>query len=413
MRLFRRELPNTPEKINVFVVELSLAAAAVFIPFSAIGSNIAFLCFFVAALTYYFRYGKNVARPQLTIVLLPSLILAAYLLSFINSENIKRALTTLELGSFFLMIPLSVWLTASVIRNGIAERTLKIFFWSILILCCLSYLNIVIRSGRFFPGDEEVPFTYFEYFSRYSFSWFINGLHPTYLSIYILFAVVILAVHMEFSWWAKILIGCLFAFFLLILSAKNQLVIFCLLIAVIVWHQIKFKPLHKVILALAILCVFLGAAALNRQIVYRFTTEAKTSNGGDRFFLWNIGVDIISQNPIIGVGIGDRNDVVNARLGERGYLNGLNLHNQFLDYMMAMGIPGVAVLLFVLGYPYFARVDLTFGLFLVIITISLTTESLLYRQWGAHFFLLFYSLLAIISNFSGTKGLHAPQTQIS
>ena len=386
-------------------IKLSLFVAIISLPFSAIITNVSLLTWCGLSLLNAVTNEKNKRGKDLSIAFLPVTILIVYLISFLYSSNLRRAVSTLELGMFFLVVPLSVHYSSSILDSGARVKGLKIFFWTIFVACAVAYVSIVVRSGKLFPDADTAEFTYHDDFSRYAFSYFLNDLHPTYLAIFIVFAFIVLIEYIALAPWLKWIFAACLLFFLLILSSKSQIIIFAIILVMVVWHKVNLRRRLKVLLAIGVLALFVLLLSFNRQVVYRFTTEMQSATGTDRLVMWRVGRDIIADHPLLGVGIGDRNDVVNERLTERRDLAGLNLHNQYIDYMIALGIPGLIALLIVLFYPITVQPGLAFKLFLMLIGFSLLTESLLYRQWGVHFFVIFYCLLGSQHplRFSSTK----------
>ena len=108
----------------------------------------------------------------------------------------------------------------------------------------------------------------------------------------------------------------------------------------------------------------------------------------------------IGENGALGVGIGDKDDVLGEIYEESGKEYAIkaqyNSHNIYLDAMLTMGIPGIVLLLLLLGVTAaiawkqreFVLLSLLFsfafcGLF----------EALLNRQMGIMFLGLFWMIL--------------------
>jgi O-antigen ligase len=114
---------------------------------------------------------------------------------------------------------------------------------------------------------------------------------------------------------------------------------------------------------------------------------------GERLILWDAGKEIVMEHPVLGVGLGDTDDEVNKILirDKNENLFNYNLHNQYIDYWVTFGTVGLLAFLFILLTPL-RHPDILFRIFILIIGVSLLTESMLLRQKGLVFFLLFYGL---------------------
>jgi O-antigen ligase len=372
-------------------LQISLCVAVISMPIHTLICNLALVLSFVLSLIIFLREKKF----YLVISGLPIIIFIFYVLSITYSENLSWAVRALELGSSFLFIPLIFCFAKFVFTSKFIERLLSLFLASVLLVCTISYVRIVVMTGEFFPSNAIREFTYHEAFSRYAFSEFI-GIHPTYLSMYILFAVVVLFTKTRISNILIFALVAIFAMFLFILSSKNQMIVFLILIVVLFWRHLKFSAAIKggVIIAILSLLGFLGGT--NNQIKYRFSSELVNGNG-DRIDLLRSAKEVIAEHWFIGVGIGDRNDEMNKKLikRERTDLINYNAHNQFLDYMLTFGALGLIGLLTIFFIPINKEMDNTFALFLLIIACASLTESIFFRQKGLSFFLFFYGLLGV------------------
>ncbi len=81
-----------------------------------------------------------------------------------------------------------------------------------------------------------------------------------------------------------------------------------------------------------------------------------------------------------------------------------NFHNQYLQTLAAIGFFGLILFCYILFAPFVLSIrnqDYFFALFLVIVSLSFLTESMLERQAGTSFFPFFYSIF--ISGFNQSK----------
>jgi len=141
------------------------------------------------------------------------------------------------------------------------------------------------------------------------------------------------------------------------------------------------------------------------QIVWEISSYFKGAipNGHSltmRFEFWRAAVNIIKENPIFGVGVGDVN---NAMVERYDIMNSpldawwkLRAHNQYLSIAVASGIIGLLFFLIVLIYPFFVNIRshrYLYIVFFIISTVSMMTEDLLETQAGVTFFIFFWTVL--------------------
>jgi len=117
---------------------------------------------------------------------------------------------------------------------------------------------------------------------------------------------------------------------------------------------------------------------------------------------WYNSMNLIKERPLFGVGL-NSTEILAEEHRKQGFMVEadvkLNAHNQYLETQMTFGIPGTIILLWMLLTPLIRRKslwnpDLVLP-FTIIVTISMIFESILVRQWGIMFFVLFYCILTI------------------
>ncbi len=120
-----------------------------------------------------------------------------------------------------------------------------------------------------------------------------------------------------------------------------------------------------------------------------------------RYLVYSSAWDIINSQPWYGMGTGDFQDELDKIYEERGYkfahARHLNTHNQFLQSWIALGIPGITLILgiFIVMFQQALknRDWLYVGFTTIFLVISLT-ESSLYMQAGVVYFSFFAVLFA-------------------
>jgi hypothetical protein len=135
---------------------------------------------------------------------------------------------------------------------------------------------------------------------------------------------------------------------------------------------------------------------------YKRTDVAANHSVTMRLEYWKTGLNIVKENWLFGVGIGD----VEKAYQEQYKKDQSNLpaenrrksHNQFLYFTIALGIIGLIWFLFYLFYPayYLNKFDDQLYLFFFIIAfMSFLTEDTLRTQIGVSFFAFFNTLILL------------------
>jgi O-antigen ligase len=339
---------------------------------------------------------------------LPLVMFAICTLSVIYAANTKAAFHFLELHASWFFIPFIFVFSASLITVEFRRVVFVSFAISVLLLCIYTYVGTVVDSGKFGPASG--PFNYNDPFGRILFSE-RAGIHPSYWSMYLIFAMVIVFHQLKMRNYIKFLIIMAMFPFMLILSAKNQIALFFLVLALIIWNYIHVSAKTKLIIIVVSITLLVGVGALNEQVRYRFVDEMHQTFG-ERLILWAAGKEIIMEQPVLGVGLGDTDDEVNKILlrDKHDNLFNYNLHNQYLDYWVTYGTIGLLVFLVVLLLPL-KHPDILFRIFILIVGISLLTEAMLLRQKGLVFFLVFYGLCGAGYSLSKKSQQNTPSFQ--
>ena len=116
--------------------------------------------------------------------------------------------------------------------------------------------------------------------------------------------------------------------------------------------------------------------------------------------IWSAANQVIAENLLIGVGIGDAKDVLLIEYEKRGMTGAmehkLNAHNEYYQVFVSLGLIGFILLLMTLLLPLysaFTSSNWIYILFLLIIILSFIPESMFETQAGVLFYAFFNSLL--------------------
>jgi len=279
-------------------------------------------------------------------------------------------------------------------------------------LAILSYLDASdYKSLNSDASDEWLSFSYVSLANGI-------GIHPTYFSLYLAFAITFLLFRMnEGKIWLRIvswvLIG-YFSFFIVLLSSRviiaGMLAIFC--IAIIQAMRTK-KTWDRALRLLFVVALSGGVLYVNPVSRYRnlqeipFTSLHIQSNNNYinsteiRASLWWLGLKASERvNVLWGTGTDDVYDEIKQVSDYYKITNSLESydpHNQFLFTFIGSGIIGLALLIALMSFALFSALvahDYLYATFIFLFSLLCITETALQLQKGIIFFAIFFSLLA-------------------
>ena len=121
-----------------------------------------------------------------------------------------------------------------------------------------------------------------------------------------------------------------------------------------------------------------------------------------RLVVWQTSCELAGDNLPFGTGTGDITDELCKRYEEKGYTyildKRLNCHNQYLQHLVGLGIPGLLALLVFVFLPLWEAIrqkDFAQGMWWVIVVGNLLVESMLETRAGSNFIPLMAALLLL------------------
>ena len=337
-------------------------------------------------------------RIQRMFRLLPLLFLTffvLYLIGMIYTEDIAMGWSVVERKLSFLIFPL-LFFTAERIHKEECRRSLDLF----LLGCTAASLYCLGCAGWDLANTGANHFFYKDLGAYLKF-------HPTYFAMYIGFCLFLVLRRIFFEWydirprlrWIYLGLVPYWAIFLVLLSARMQLLILALLLSIsLVFWMYQQRQLLKG-LTVAVGMAFLGGIFLVAvpSTSYRFTALVEKIRSGEtaniRIDIWRAAWPTVKGNWVKGLGTGDVQTgldqaytVVNL---EAALSKHLNAHNQYLQTTLALGFLGLSIWVFLLFQSFLAAYRTHFYLiqwFLWLFTLSCLTESMLETQRGILFF---------------------------
>jgi O-antigen ligase len=330
-------------------------------------------------------------------------------MALLYTENSAYGVKVLERNLVWFLIPLIIPLGLNFEKNTL-YKILRVFSIAIHILV---FGLVLLAIWKYIDTKDSLVF-YYDQLTE------VIHFHPVYLSVYLLFGMLILIdayrkKMIRIPWYFGILVILLDFVFLVLLSSKTVLLSFLLVFLILVFRELKSKK-QILTAVLGILLFVVGITQFsetkNRINDSLFSSwellDKETFLYNDpftgitlRLITWKFVMNkfIQHENALLGVGTGDATDYIDRvyidrNMDEAGYL-GFNLHNQYLEYFLKFGLIGLIYFGTILFLSFQKAIKDRNGLyfsFLVIFCIFSITESNLEVQRGIVFFVLINSL---------------------
>lgn len=386
---------------------------------------------FEKVLSKTFLLNKNVKELRYS-----SIFFFVLIITLTYSENFSEGLKYIQKALPFLIIPLVFYFKKNLSRNTtrnflyifISANFLFIlllykYFFSTFFIACyseMSLLPIHIKLEHLF----KFPFYKLLWCSERTIeaSFFV---HKVYNSMHLLFSIVstyFILKNYKVSIVIKfilIVLSLIFALMIINMVSLVNLFLFSVFIFFILLIEIrKLKVFWKIVASVLILFFGIFVISLfsldfvNREINWSLNNTIDNSIAAEpnssidgRILINSCTIQVIGNNPILGVGIGDvQKEQNNCYLDkavikseyEEFYERKLNAHNQYLTYYSAGGVILFIAFLFML-FNNIKQTVLAKNYFylwlLFIVCVNLLFESMFMRMYGILFFCLFQGLL--------------------
>lgn len=363
----------------------------------------------------FFSFFSFLKLNKLNILML--VFFGVILLSFSYSNNIPEGLKAVETKFSLLVFPIFLPFIFNP-HSRLKKQIISVFIFSGLIYILLSYFTATLS---YLNTGNTSEFFYEELGAKL---WMSNNFtHPTYFSFFynILFAILGLKlIHNAMSLWSKtfyVFSMSLVMIFILMLNSKFGILALVINgVVLLVFYMLNSK---KIIIPLTLMTGFMilvvVSVATITPLKNRFIeTYSKLSGQHDgesstdtRTKVWETTIELIKENPFIGVGAGDLRDELSKKYEEKGYQNlkehNYDSHQQFLQTYAELGIAGIATLFSLFLVLFIKSVkdknELLF-MFTLLLFFFGVVESMLERQAGIVVFAFFATLLFQYNPFS-------------
>lgn len=336
------------------------------------------------------------------------LFFALTALSYFYSDDQEEATRLIMVKLPFLVIPLLLW--GSGLSRSAAQTCLVVFVTGCAVAC---FILLGWAGLDYLLHGDPIVFVY-SHFSRF--------MHVSYFSLYLLVC---------FGWFFMLamenlvlfprmhyLLMILFAVCLTLISAKIMLLAFIGSSFLFAGYYIQQRKriLKSILLVIAMIGlpaslylfspntkdrVNLMAHDINERNTY--TPPQELGSTAIRIVIWRDALPDIRDHLPWGAGAGDVKNMLlenyKARNMEMAYERKLNMHNEYLQEIAALGIPGIGLFLLLLilpsvvCYPPHRFIGLFFSFSMLMVSLS---ESVFERQAGTIFFCLVGILFMIL-----------------
>jgi O-antigen ligase len=340
------------------------------------------------------------------------------LAGMLYSDNTEAGWRNIILRISLCLFPLVLLSPGELIRKRVNTLLWVFALCTLLFLfICLGYalyrsLNLQNGIWNFNPHPQDETWLNFFYGAEFAFLQ-----HPSYLSMSVIFSFFIstesfynrsLKKLFRFLWLAVSI--CLMVA-LYLLSSRAEILAAIIALPVYFIYKYRVKNIVKIgglliLIVLFFLFILIPVFKSNARFSYYFTDDQNKQLSSiiskeGRVEIWKSSLHIVRHNFIFGVGTGDIQDELNKEykkmsVNNEEIPNNLNAHNQYLEVLLENGFIGLMLFISIFGIMFYIAIkeaNLIYLMFIIIVLISFTFETMLNRLAGVSFFALFSFLL--------------------
>lgn len=339
-----------------------------------------------------------------------TLLFFPFALSLVYSDNISVGSKGLQHILPMIIFPLILFF----FMDGLTKKDMFNLFKVFFIGCFLHaiYLQYNFFQLELFNSFDEISF-YNMPFREAVLLLKYEALHPTYVSLWYCFAICIGFHHFKTSnsiVYRAIIVLAIALFLFTIVLLSSRIAILSLGFLAIFQLVLMKKNSLKLILGIVLLGVITFGITkvkfISSRIVDEFSQTKLAPPVGKRHNSINIRVgiykcalELIGENPILGVGIGDVQQELNSCYLQYNtdvyQMDEYNSHGYFLHAYLVGGFIAFMALLYM--FYFFSKIALDsmsflYGCFLIIVLSGMLFENILSRNHGILFFAIFNSI---------------------
>lgn len=369
------------------------------------------------SLIIFIKQPKGTPGSWRNVVLwIPVCFYLLHLAGLLWSDNLKFGIKDVEIKLSILLLP--ILLISGMAKQKFPVNRIMNFFT---IGCLINMILILIRAYIRYPVTGTNAFFYGEL------SWMF---HPGYLSMYYTLAlswVLVRTINTQSPVRYLTLISAivLLTIIITLLSSKVAMLVVLIIVIFFSFRTIRRKEFFgQHLLAIGVIPIVMVFTVLsilpykNRfaefteridQTIPQPTEQsaeqaavgrAEPGSSAVRLMVWKISLAAIGENLPFGTGTGDIKDVLVEKYRESNadvlLRVEVNPHNQYLQTTLALGLPGLLLLILIIWImvrAYLKSGDILVCCFVLIIALNAMVESILEVQAGVIFFAFMYSVL--------------------
>lgn len=385
-----------------------LLAFLLTLPFDRFYSTIVLISFLVHRLIYV---GNNsFANINRDVWILPSVFFVS-IFSAIYASSFTYALNVITKQLAILLFPLLL-ITVSSNLAKYRNRLLLGFAWGCAITVCYLFIDAfrVMVYNRMPLRSLLSPS-----FVHHNFSLPID-VHATYLSMFVTLAFTIFLKHFfrQQQKSSRLLYGiCCLALLAGLVQLSSKAAFISLFIVILSFPFFEFRKRGRIKFLVIFLSLFIllsmslmSVKVFRERLLVDFRNDLVEAPDAERnnwrINRWDAASDLIKQKPILGWGTGSEIRLLKELYFQRkmyaSYLNSLNVHNQYLSFLINSGIIGLLIYLATLLWGFWRAVkvrDVALFSFLVVIAVVSFSEDILDVNKGIFFYAFFFSFLIL------------------
>ena len=347
---------------------------------------------------------QNFLRP---LPLLFSALYFIHILGLFYTDYISVACHNVETKLSLFIFPL-------ILFSAPPKKTkeIKQLLYSFILACFIGSVLCLLKAGMLYADTGKNAFHYE----------FLSGqldFHPSYYACYMTFSLFLLLFFLADSWhklknfqrYSGILLSGYFLLFILVLSARMEILASFILFPIsFLVFMIKRKQLMMGLLIMLVALVTVSSIAwllpstkmrIQTALNGLFYSDQSNTAPDIRLQIWGSSIDVIKEKIIFGQGTAGALPKMLVQYEMKNYTiakeKELNIHNQYLETTVALGLLGLIILLGNFLIPFFLawrKKQFIYLFFLALFALAILTENMLERQQGVIFYAFFNSLLA-------------------
>lgn len=325
---------------------------------------------------------------------------------FAQNKGYAFALVSTKLGLLIFPILFALILPKKITPKIICITAL--FFiagsmWGLIECFAIGIYNYVHEIANTVIDENSVGIMHF-LGARFSYN-----MHPSYFTLYLDLCLLFLFLNEDVQHWLGkkivLIVSGIFTLGVFLLASKAGILCTLLIYAYLAYNLVvrerKWKQATLLVLAFCsiFIVVLLAAPALGKRFTEMSNSLAEgklnsdsEKSSGLRMLVWHASLELIEENPVLGVGIEHTHDAQVRKYVQLGYEGAekyeLNSHNQFLQTAVMAGFVGLFILLIWLGsvirHFFFTKNNVAI-LFILLVVFNLQVEAMLEAQTGVLF----------------------------